>query len=121
MEAADVGQVAELSAAAFARDIEDDRAARFWHERMTYAMTTDPRGAFVAERDGRVIGVAQAIVRERLWCLSLFAVQPGVQSSGAGRALLEHAMAYGTSADAGLIVSSNDPRALRLYAEYRRG
>jgi len=55
-------------------------------------------------------------VRERLWCLSMLAVQPGVQSAGAGRALLSAALDYGTDADAGLIVSSNDPRALRLYA-----
>jgi GNAT superfamily N-acetyltransferase len=116
MEAADVAPVAELTAAAFSRDIDDELTTRRWHDRVAYAMTTDPRGAFVAELDGRVIGVAQAIVRERLWCLSLFAVQPGVQSAGAGRALLERAMAYGTTADAGLIVSSNDPRALRLYA-----
>jgi hypothetical protein len=31
--------------------------------------------------------------------------------------LLEHAVAYGRPGDPGLIVSSNDPRALRLYAE----
>jgi GNAT superfamily N-acetyltransferase len=116
MEAPDVAQVADLSAAAFSREIGDELTMRRWHGRVAYAMTTDPRGAFVAELDGHLIGVAQAIVRERLWCLSLFAVQPGIQSAGAGRALLEHAMAYGRTADAGLIVSSNDSRALRLYA-----
>jgi hypothetical protein len=63
-----------------------------------------------------VIGVAQAICRERLWCLSLLSVQPGVQSGGAGRALLERALGHDAGTDCGLIVSSNDPRALRLYA-----
>lgn len=116
MEAGDVAQVAELSAAAFSRDIGDELAARRWNERVAYALTTDPRGAYVAELDGGVIGVAQAIVRERLWCLSLFAVNPRIQSAGAGRALLEHAMTYGRRTNAGLIVSSNDARALRLYA-----
>jgi GNAT superfamily N-acetyltransferase len=116
MQAADVHQVAELTAAAFSRDITNELDARRWHERASYPLATDPGGAFVAELDGRVIGVAEAIVRERLWCLSLFAVQPGVQSAGAGRALLARALDYG-SADAGLIVSSSDPRALRLYAQ----
>jgi hypothetical protein len=71
----------------------------------------------VAERDGQMIGVAEAIVRERLWCLSMLAVQPGIQGAGAGRALTESAVAYGGDADCGLIVSSNDPRALGLYAD----
>jgi ribosomal protein S18 acetylase RimI-like enzyme len=54
-------------------------------------------------------------VRERLWCLALLTVDPGAQSAGAGRALLEHALAYGAGGEAGLIVGSSDPRALRLY------
>lgn len=48
----------------------------------------------MAELDERVIGVAQAIVREGLWCLSLFAVAPDAQSAGAGAVLLDHAIAY---------------------------
>lgn len=116
MLAADVPAVAELTAAAFSREIADEDDARRWRERNAYPLTTDPDGAFVAELDGRIIGVAQAIVRERLWVLSRLGVAPGVQSAGAGRALFERALDYGRSADAGLIVSSNDPRALRLYA-----
>jgi predicted N-acetyltransferase YhbS len=111
-----VPAAAAVSAAAFGFDISEPDAARNWRERIAYPLTTDPEGAFVAERDGRVIGVAQAIVRERLWCLSLLAVDPDVQSSGAGRALLERSLGYRAGADAGLIVASNDPRALRLYA-----
>lgn len=116
MQAADVGPVAHLTAAAFSQDIADEAAARRWHARVKYPWASDPDGAFVAELDGRVVGVAEAIVRERLWCLSLFAVQPGLQGAGTGRALLERAVAYGPVNAAGLIVSSNDPRALCLYA-----
>ncbi|HUA02449.1 MAG TPA: GNAT family N-acetyltransferase [Solirubrobacteraceae bacterium] len=116
MLASDLVQAAEVAAAAFSRDIADERAERRWRESLAYPFSTDPEGAFVAELGGRVIGVAQALVRERLWILSRFAVQPGIQSGGAGRALLEHAVGYGRETDAGLIVSSNDPRALRLYA-----
>jgi predicted N-acetyltransferase YhbS len=114
----DIRSVAELSAAAFGRDISDEANARRWCERVAHPLGTDPDGAFVAELDGQVVGVAEAVVRERLWVLSLFAVRPGLQSAGAGRALLEPAVAYGHDADAGLIVSSNDPRALRLYAGF---
>lgn len=115
MRTDDLGPVAELTAAAFSRELDDEIAERRWHERIAHPFTTDPDGAFVAELNRRVIGVAQAIVRERLWILSMFAVLPGTQSGGVGGALLEHAVGYGRETDAGLIVSSNDPRALRLY------
>jgi predicted N-acetyltransferase YhbS len=115
LEPADLEATAELTAASFGTDISDgDRRSR-WLERLAHPFGTDPGGAFVAERDGRVLGTAQAIRRERLWVLSVLAVAPGSQSAGAGRALLERALGYGAEADAGLIVSSSDPRALRLY------
>jgi hypothetical protein len=62
-------EAAAVSAAAFGFDMTDPEAARSWQERVAYPLATDPAGAFVAERDGRVIGVVEAIVRERLWCL----------------------------------------------------
>jgi GNAT superfamily N-acetyltransferase len=116
MVADDLRPVADLAAAAFSRSLDDELTVRRWDERIAHPLSTDPDGAFVAELDGRVMGVAQAIVRERLWCLSMFAVRPDTQSAGLGHALLERALGYGDTADAGLIVSSNDPRALRLYA-----
>jgi GNAT superfamily N-acetyltransferase len=116
MLARDIDAASGVAAAAFSRDLGDEETARRWRERIAYPWRTDPGGAFVAEHDGRVIGVAEAIVRERLWCLSMLAVEPGVQSAGAGRALMERAARYGGAEDPGLIVSSNDPRALRLYA-----
>jgi GNAT superfamily N-acetyltransferase len=116
MERADIAEAVSASAAAFDFELTDSDAAQRWAERLEHPLATDPGGAFVAERDGVVIGVAEAILRERLWCLSLLAVQPGLQGAGAGRALLEHAMSYHDGTDCGLIVSSNDHRALRLYA-----
>lgn len=116
LERADLPAVATVSAAAFEFEITDAAQAQRWEERLAYPIATDPEGVFVAERAGRVIGAAQALVRERLWCLSLLAVDPSVQSAGAGRALLERTLGYGADSDGGLIVSSNDPRALRLYA-----
>jgi ribosomal protein S18 acetylase RimI-like enzyme len=116
LRTADLPSVAAVSADAFEFDISEPATARRWRERLAYLVDTDPNGGFVAERDGRVIGAAQALVRERLWCLSLLAVDPGLQSTGAGRALLARTLGYGPEAADGLIVSSNDPRALRLYA-----
>jgi GNAT superfamily N-acetyltransferase len=118
MQSDDIDAAAEVAAAAFQRDLGDPVLGRRWRERIAYPWQTDPGGAFVAERNGQVIGVAEAIVRERLWCLSMLAVQPGIQSTGAGRSLMERAAEYGAAADCGLIVSSNDPRALRLYADF---
>lgn len=115
--ASDLEVAAALSAAAFELDIREPATAARWRARVGYPLETDPHGAFIAELGGEVVGVAQAIERERLWCLSLLAVHPRAQSSGAGRALLERALTYATdSTDIGLIPSSSDPRALRLYA-----
>lgn len=116
MRSADVGPAAAVSAAAFSKDLTDPAVARRWTERIAYPWQTDPDGAFVAELNGRLVGVAEAIVREGVWCLSMLAVEPGIQSGGAGRAMLDHALAFGRAAEGGLIVSSNDPRALGLYA-----
>jgi GNAT superfamily N-acetyltransferase len=112
----DLPAAAALSAEAFDLDIGERSVADRWQRRVAYPFSTDPDGAFVAERAGSVIGVVQALRRERLWCLSLLAVAPAVQGAGVGRLLLERALSYGAGTDAGLIPSSSDPRALRLYA-----
>lgn len=115
LELADLDATAELTGAAFGIEIEEEANRRRWLGRLAHPLRTDPDGAFIAERDGRVLGAAQAIRRERLWVLSLLAVDPEAQSAGAGRALMDRALGYGAAGDAGLIVSSSDPRALRLY------
>jgi ribosomal protein S18 acetylase RimI-like enzyme len=116
LEDTDLAAAAAVSAAAFDLDLGEPSVRDRWRARVAHPLSTDPDGAFVAESEGRVIGVAQAVLRERLWSLSLLAVQPEAQTTGAGRALLERALAYDAGTDAGLIPSSSDPRALRLYA-----
>jgi ribosomal protein S18 acetylase RimI-like enzyme len=131
MQTGDVVAAATLSAAALDYDLEaaeSERpgATRRWQDRLAHSLQTDPDGSFVAIADGLVIGVGQAIVRESLWVLSLLAVAPGTQSAGAGRALIAATFGYrGPGASAGdpsqppthgLIVASNDPRALRIYS-----
>jgi GNAT superfamily N-acetyltransferase len=76
----------------------------------------DPGGQWVAEIDGEVVGSANAIMREGLWGLGLFAVAPEHQGRGVGRMLLDAALAYGEGARGGWIMSSEDPRAMRRYA-----
>jgi ribosomal protein S18 acetylase RimI-like enzyme len=113
--AAHAPPLASVGAAAFGFEISSPQAAERWDARIAQPFVTDPHGGFIAERDGRVVGAAQVLVRERLWVLSLLVVDPHGQSSGAGHQLLAAALRHGArETDAGLIVSSNDPRALRL-------
>ena len=116
MTAADLESAAAVSGAAFGVDLSDAGGRATWTERVAHPLRTDPDGAFVASgEDGAIVGVGQAVRRGRVWVLSLLTVAPGEQSRGAGRALLEACLGVRASGDAALIVSSNDPRAMRLY------
>jgi GNAT superfamily N-acetyltransferase len=79
-------------------------------------LEADPGGAWVAERDGALVGVALALLREGLWGLSLLVVDPAAQGDGVGRELLARAWDYGNGARGHVILSSSDPRAIRAYA-----
>jgi len=70
----------------------------------------------VADAGGEVAGVALALLREGVWGLSLLAVEPGRQSQGLGRRLLDAALGYADGARGAIILSSTDPRAMRRYA-----
>jgi GNAT superfamily N-acetyltransferase len=116
MEKQDLAGALIASAAAFDIDLSVPANEQRWRARVAYPLAIDPDGSFVAEHDGRIIGVAQVLRRERLWCLSLLTVAPSAQGTGAGRALMERALQHDEGTDAGLIVASNDPSAMRLYA-----
>ena len=85
-------------------------------QRFAYLLASDPDGCWVAEESGRVTGLAQAFIRDRLWVLSLLAVLPGAQGRGLGRELLQRVLAYGAPGGPGMIQSSSDPKAIALYA-----
>ena len=85
-------------------------------EQHKHAFRHDPGGAWVAEDGGRISGVAVALVRERVWVLSLFAVDAAHRNTGLGRHLLERALAYGGGCEGGMIASSQHPAAMRSYA-----
>ncbi len=84
--------------------------------RLGRLLATDPGGAWVAERNGSVVGCSVAIMRDGVWGLSLLVVSPGAQSSGVGRELLARAREYGDGARGWIVLASRDPRALRSYA-----
>jgi GNAT superfamily N-acetyltransferase len=83
--------------------------------RVRHLATTDPEGAWAAEEDGELVGAAQSIVREGVWGLSLLVVHPRMQGAGVGRELLERSLRTLDGARGGIILSSEDPRAMRLY------
>jgi GNAT superfamily N-acetyltransferase len=93
-----------------------DSARERQHARHRHFLTNDPAGAWVAINDDRVIGCALALKREGLWGLSLLVVDPTVQSRGVGRELLDASLTYADGCDRAVILSTTDPRAMRLYA-----
>ncbi len=72
-------------------------------------------GAYDGE--GVLSGVALSSVRGTLWQLALLVVEPGAQSAGAGRALLEAALQTAPTGGVRTFSSSRDARALRAYAK----
>jgi predicted N-acetyltransferase YhbS len=116
MTEADIPQVATVTAEAFTTDISTARVRSNWEHRLRHSLQTDPGGSFVSERAGAVTGAAQAVIRDRVWILSLMAVSPTLGVGGEGRALMDASLGYDGGTEGGLIIASDDPRALRLYA-----
>jgi GNAT superfamily N-acetyltransferase len=80
-------------------------------------LASDPDGYFCAVEEGRIHGMVSALVRGRLWYLSMFFVLPGDQGRGVGRALLERALAYGEARGTEIrcTLATLDPRAQARY------
>jgi GNAT superfamily N-acetyltransferase len=91
-----------------------DRGAA-WSRRTQHLLTTDPGGCWVAERDAELLGVVVSFVREKMWLLASYAVVPGAQGLGLGRALLAPALEHGRGSLRGMLNASNDPKAVRRY------
>jgi GNAT superfamily N-acetyltransferase len=89
----------------------ESRKARYGH-----FLRYDPEGAWLAENDGRVSGVAISVRRERVWVLSLLAVDAEHRGTGLGGELLERVLAYGEGCEGAMIASSSHPAAMRRYA-----
>lgn len=125
MAAADVDAVTGVVEAA---DEAADRAAgrtpeprtpqrrAYFRAGMQRFVDRDPAGAWVAVDGGTVTGMAEAIRRESFWGLAMLFVHPDAQGQGVGRALLDAALQYAEGATVRMILTSDDPRALRRYS-----
>jgi len=80
-------------------------------------LASDPDGYFCAVEEGQIRGMVSALVRGRVWYLSMFFVLPGDQGRGVGRALLERALAYGEARGTEIRCTwaTLDPRAQARY------
>jgi GNAT superfamily N-acetyltransferase len=94
------------------QDLTDEVVVRS-RDRILHLLETDPDGAWVAELDGEVAGIALALVREGMWFLSSLMVDPAYQGRNVGRDLLEAALK--TSTDRSWIMTTDDTRAVHRY------
>jgi len=86
-----------------------------WIERTSHFVDTDPGGCWVAEDDTGIVGIATSFRRETLWCLATYAVQPDRQGQGIGKPLLAAALTHGRACTRGMLSSSADGKAARVY------
>jgi GNAT superfamily N-acetyltransferase len=81
------------------------------------ALASDPDGYFCAVEGDRITGMVSALVRGKLWYLSMFFILPESQGRGLGRALIEPALAYGRArgTEVRCTLATLDPRAQTRY------
>lgn len=85
------------------------------HRRLRHLLDVHGDGAWVVDPDGGPQAAALALRHERFWGLSLLVVDPAAQGRGLGQAVLEAAMSTCPADGCAMILSSQDPRATRLY------
>jgi GNAT superfamily N-acetyltransferase len=88
-----------------------------WIARTSHLLGTDPRGCWVAELDGAMVGFAVSFRRDLLWVLASYAVRTDLQGRGIGRPLLDAALSYSRGCLRGMFASSSDPKAYRRYRQ----
>ena len=91
--------------------------AEGWVTRTLHFLRTDPGGCWVAEDEVGLAGIATSFTRETMWCLATYAVRPGLQGRGIGKPLLAAALHHGRASLRGMLSSSSDPRAARIYQQ----
>lgn len=82
----------------------------------SHIQTTDPARAWLAERNGRVLGFAMSAQRGELVFLAFLFIEPEAQARGLGRELLERSMANATNT--AVCILSIQPISAALYAKY---
>ncbi len=86
----------------------------------THLRATDPERFVVASQgaDGRVVGFASAISRDRIWYLSMLFVLPEHQGAGVGRRLLAKVLPVDGAIARATATDSAQPISNALYATY---
>jgi GNAT superfamily N-acetyltransferase len=91
------------------------RVIRFRH----FCVRHDGGRFWVAEADGRMVGAATAILRERVWYLAALHVVPGSQAQGVGRELLRRSMAgVGPGTTMTVLTDALNPDSNGLYLRF---
>ena len=88
-----------------------------WVERTRHLVRSDPGGCWVVEDGSEMVGMATSLRRETLWCLATYAVLPHRQGQGIGKPLLAAAMQHGRACTRGMLSSSSDTKATRVYRQ----
>jgi GNAT superfamily N-acetyltransferase len=85
-----------------------------------FAIDAEGEGCWVAEEDGKVVGVSIASLREPAWFLAFLFINPACQARGIGRQLIERALAYGghDAALRTLVTWAYNPASIGLYLRY---
>ncbi|MBI2782460.1 MAG: GNAT family N-acetyltransferase [Chloroflexi bacterium] len=98
-------------------EVTDEMLDEAWVQRgpwVEHLWRTAAENWLAVDEDGRPIGWAMSNERDGHLELAFFFVEPGVQSKGLGKALLERAMPVGRGRHRA-ILATLDPRALSLY------
>lgn len=86
-----------------------------------FTLEHEPRGFWVAEDDGEIVGMTISWIRGTFWFLSYLFIMPARQGRGIGRTLLEKALEYGRDTDItnrALITGAFNPVSIGLYTHY---
>lgn len=86
-----------------------------WRARVTHVIGHDPRGCWVAEDDGVLLGASVSMRRDLTWLMAAYVVRPGLQGRGVGRQLIDAALGHASGCLRGMLVASEDPPAVRRY------
>ena len=81
-----------------------------------HTRTTDPDRFLVAERDGRLVAFGSAVVRDRVWFLSMLFVLPSEQGAGLGREILTRLLPADPGIALATATDSLQPISNGLYA-----
>jgi GNAT superfamily N-acetyltransferase len=87
-------------------------------DRFMVATTTRGSDGSSGATDERVVAFVSAIVRERLWYLSMLFVRPELQGAGVGRELLSHVLPSDGEMARATATDSAQPISIALYATY---